>query len=455
MKKDKQNLFNSLWQLLAAVKFAVILLILIAVTSVIGTLIPQNGSDQMYMRVYGEFGYKILKGLQLDDMYHSLWYLGLLLLLCLNIVVCSIERLSSTYKVIFPKTISFNPDRFRSKKNIQAFDLDADTDSTVRACEAICKKHMKTVLIESTDSGKVFYAEKGRWTRFGVYIVHISILFLLIGAVIGGIYGFKGNMRLDPGQADDVVRIPKEQMAMKLGFQIKCEDFKVKFYESGMPEEFRSTLTIIENGQASLTRDIIVNQPLRYKGINIFQASYGMTSPEKAKFAVQSRESGMVFEIEAVKGKKVNLPEGAGTFLYNSFISNMDFQGHSLGEAFHVDIELTGQEPLHVNIPVKFPTFDKMRKGKYIISVMDFEPTYYTGLQITRDPGVWYVYVGFTLMILGCWITFLMSHQTLFIEVVHNGSNPTKVLISGTANKNKQSMKIKINKIIKNIKGIS
>ncbi len=47
--------------------------------------------------------------------------------------------------------------------------------------------------------------------------------------------------------------------------------------------------------------------------------------------------------------------------------------------------------------------------------ILNFEQAYYTGLQVTKDPGVWYVYAGFILMILGCWVTFFMSHRSVCI----------------------------------------
>ena len=66
-----------------------------------------------------------------------------------------------------------------------------------------------------------------------------------------------------------------------MGFTIRNEDFDVSFYDTGAPKEFRSSLTILENDQPVVKKDIIVNDPLRYKGISIFMASYGEMAPEK------------------------------------------------------------------------------------------------------------------------------------------------------------------------------
>lgn len=455
MKKNSQNGLDKLWHLFASIKFAVTLLIIIAVTSIIGTLIPQNASDQVYIHNFGQTGFTLMSALKLTDMYHSFWFLGLLVLLCVCIVVCSIERLGSTYKIIFPKSITCHPSRFRNKNPFQQFSLEKDLATAALTCETVCARAMKTVLSQDTETGRVFYGEKGRWTRLGVYVVHLSIIFLLIGGVVGGIGGFKGNMRLDIGETGDIVILPRENTGRQLPFKIRCDDFAVKFYDSGMPEEFRSALTIIEDSREVLKKDIIVNRPLRYKGINIFQASYGVTAPGSALFSVQSNESGMVFDMTVKKGASAPLPEDSGTFVYEGFMSNFNFRGHNIGDVFVCTLNLRDAEPVQTIIPVRFPTFDKMRKGRFTVSVADFEPSYYTGLQITKDPGVWYVYAGFALMIIGCWITFLMSHQVLFIELVPEGQHRTGVLVWETASKNRQGMKIKTNKIIRQIKGNS
>jgi cytochrome c biogenesis protein ResB len=109
-------------------------------------------------------------------------------------------------------------------------------------------------------------------------------------------------------------------------------------------------------------------------------------------------------------------------------------------------------EPVQILLPVRFPSFDRMRKGDVFISVVDQEEKYYTGLQVTRDPGVWVVYTGFILMLAGCFITFFMSHQQIMVEVIDTGGK-TRVSVSGTANKNKLGMDDKVEKIAKLLAG--
>ncbi len=453
MKKN-QTISEKIWQFFCSVKLTVITLVLLAGTSIIGTVILQNGSQSEYLRLYGEAFYKIIKAFKFDDMYNAWWFLSLIIILCINIVVCSIERLSITWKIIFPKKIKFSAERFRRQKSLETFTINKDFASVSANCETflyrvIGKVKVKVkvkVIKELTSNSTIMFAEKGRWTRLCVYVVHSSILLLLIGALIGAVFGFKAQLNLDEGKTSDQAVIFKTKEHVNLGFSIKCNTFDVKFYDTGAPEEFKSNLTIIENGKASFTKDILVNHPLRYKGINIFQASYGTAVPDSAVIEITRLSDKNITTVAIKVGEEIKLQEDKGIFKLEGFLPHFDFRGHNLGETFVGRVTLEENNSFQIAMPVKFPTFDKMRKGQFAFVVKDFEKKHYTGLQITKDPGVWYVYAGFILMIIGCWITFFMSHESYFIEIKKQSNMSSKVTVSGITNRNNYGMRLKIKK---------
>ncbi|WP_300462762.1 cytochrome c biogenesis protein ResB [Desulfobacula sp.] len=451
MKKNK-TIPEQIWQFFCSVKLTVYTLVVLAVTSIIGTVILQNGTPPQYLNLYGQTVYNIIKIFNFDDMYQAWWFLALIVILCINIVVCSIERLSFTWKIIFPQKITFNPDRFRKLKNLETVQVNKDVRSLSNDYERFLSKKVGRVIKQEAQTSTVMYAEKGRWTRIGVYVVHASILLLLIGALIGSLFGFKAHLQLDEGQTSDTAFIAKKRLPIKLDFSIRCNDFDVKFYDTGAPEEFKSNLTIINNGNALFTRDIRVNHPLRYKGINIFQASYGTAQPDSVVIDMIRLSDKQVASKTLKIGEEIQLPDDQGMFKLEGFLPHFDFKGHNLGEAFVGRITPKDGAAFQIGLPVKFPTFDRMRKGAIAVVIKDFEQKHYTGLQITKDPGIWYVYSGFILLIIGCWITFFMSHQSYFIEVESSGDNDSTVSISGTTNRNNQGMKLKIQKIVTTLK---
>ncbi len=452
MKKENEsaNFFSRVWNFFTSVRLTVVLLLSLAVTSIVGTVIPQNQSPDAYFHEYGEFFYKIFSALNIFDMYHSWWFQLLLLTLTINVIICSLNRLSTTWKIVFVKIPPFSVAKFRSLSNKEEFTSKRSIKELKKKCENIASKKFSYCRVEQTDKGFCIFAEKGRWTRLGVYTVHFSIILLLIGALTGSIFGFEGFVNIPEGETVNSIRLRKTGQTHNLDFGIRCDDFSVSFYKTGAPKEFRSTLSIIEDGKSVLKEDIIVNYPLRYKGINLFQSNYGTLPPEEITLNIMSRGTGMVYKKKTKIGQPLEIPEGMGTFVIKDYRNTFNYKGISLGETFIGILNKKDGNSIYIILPLNFAIFDKMRKGDLIFSVADFDSRYYTGLQVTSDPGILVVYSGFIVMIIGCFTTFFMSHQRLCIEIAKSG-NKYKVMVVGTANKNKLGMQARVKKFSQNL----
>lgn len=465
---------NGLWSFFASVKLSVVLLLTLAATSVIGTLIPQNENPENYRRAFGEFYYRLFETLDIFDMYHSWWFQLLLLLLTVNIIVCSLDRLAATWKIVFAKQPRFNLTRFRSDKHKISREVPQAPEELRPVIEDLLAKQFTYRRTAETAEGFVFFAEKWRWTRLGVYVVHASVIILLIGGLLGSIFGFEGYVNIPEGEMTNTVNLRNSGKTIQLGFDIRCENFNVSFYPSGMPKEYRSRLSIIENGATVLQKDILVNHPLRFKGINIFQSSYGQlpaeismtAAPEEITLSFTSKETGMVYNKTVRSGERIVIPEDLGEFVINDFQKTYDFRGRALGPTLIGTLVQKNGATVEVLLPLKFPGFDRMgaiidpqRDDAVLISIDDASSLpdqqakrFYTGLQVTKDPGVWVVYTGFVLMIIGCGIAFFMSHQRLCVEVVRRGRQ-CLVTVSGNANKNKLGMHRKVETIADHLLG--
>lgn len=446
MRRYLLDYLNSIWRFFTTIKLSVILLLSLAVTSIVGTLIPQNESPAAYFQEYGEFLYRIFDVFDFFGMYNSWWFQLLIVLLTVNIVVCSIDRLKATGKIVFAKNPIFNLSRFRNHADKESIVDDRSPEQLKDIYEPFVSKGFGYMRSEQTDKGFCIFAEKWRWTRLGVYGVHLSIVLLLVGSLIGSIFGFDGYVNIPEGEAVNSIRIRNSAQAKSLDFEVLCEDFDVSFYDSGVPKEFRSSLTILEHGKPVLKKDIIVNDPLRYKGINMFQSSYGPLPPKEVTLSFKSTKTGKVYQKKVLIGQQIDIPEAGGKFVVKDYDNAYNFRGRSIGEAFSGILIPENGRPIEILLPVRFPDFDQGRKGNVAVSVKDYDRRYYTGLQVTKDPGVWVVYSGFILLIVGCYITFFMSHQRLCIDIVKKGKKSI-VMVAGTANKNKLGVPNRIKKI--------
>ena len=453
----------------ASIRLTVFVLLTLAATSIVGTVIPQNQSPAEYLRAFGEFGYRLFTVLDIFDMYHSWWFQLLLILLSINIMVCSLERLPGIWRFTFKKDRRVKRSRFQRRKNLATFTVNSSPGTLKEIYTKALHKQFASGQTEDIPDGFYLYGEKWRWTRLGVYVVHLSVLLLVVGGLVGSLFGFEGFVNIAEGEKTRVIQLRNSPDTRTLDFDIQCDDFSVSFYPSGQPKEYRSSLTLLEEGKVAHQKEIIVNDPLRYKGINIFQSSYGklppkpkavdLTAPDKVHLDLTSRETGMVYSLEAQLGSSLELPEGKGTLTLESYQPAAAFRGQNIGPAFTARLRPKDAAAVEITLPLKFPNFDKMRGGALVIAVMGHaegqfkadekeQERYYTGLQVTQDPGVWIVYSGFILMILGCFITFFMSHQQLYVEVIATGKgHKSRVTVAGTANRNKLGMDAKVSRM--------
>ena len=443
-----------LWKLFASVKLTIVLLLTLATTSIIGTLIPQNEAPTAYFETFGAFLYRIFSLLGLFDMYHSWWFRALILLLVANIVICSIDRLQATWKIIFVRHPRFNLARYRQLKNRADSILDGNAEQLKALYQPVIARRFRYHRTEETAEGFAIYGEHGRWTRLGVYVVHFSVVLLLIGGLIGSIFGFDGYVNIPEGESAQSIQLSNSNQKLQLGFEIRCDDFNVDFYDSGAPKEFRSSLTIFKQGKAVVQKDIIVNDPLRYEGISFFQSSYGTMPPNEAILNFTSKATGMIYSKRAILKTPLVIDEDLGTFVLQKYTRQANFRGHNIGEAFVGLLTPLNGSAVEVMLPLKFPSFDRMRKGNVFIAVADFVPRYYTGLQVNKDPGIWVVYAGFILMIVGIYITFFMSHQQVCIDVASQGEK-SRIMVAGTSNKNKLGMQKKVTKLSERLIGLA
>jgi cytochrome c biogenesis protein len=440
---------RSAWEFLASIRLTIVVLLALAATSILGTLIPQNEALELYYRRFGEVGFRILYALDIFDMYHSWWFQLLILTLAANITVCSIDRLHALRRILFVRTPTFRVARFRKLANRPEIRAEQTAEEARPAVEAILRRNFRYSRTERTDGGAAVFAESGRWTRLGVYIVHLSVLLLLAGALVGSIFGFDAFVNIPEGEAVNTVRLRNEDAVRQIPFSIRCDDFEVAFYEGGRPKEFRSTITLLREGEVLEQKDIIVNDPLRFEGINIFQSSYGQMPANMATLAesgiplvLTSRASGMEYRRTVRPGQPLTLPEGGGVVELKNVLDHFQFMGQQdLGQTLLLTVTPPDGEPEEVRLPVRFPRFDRMRQeSRFVITVADFPQRFYTGLQVTRDPGVPLVYVGFILMILGCYVTFFASHRQVCAEIVP-AEKGCRVRVSGVADKDRQGMK--------------
>jgi cytochrome c biogenesis protein len=420
---------NPVWSLFSSVRLAVFLLIALAATSVVGTLLPQGESLQFYLEQYGPGFFPVIKLLHLHDTYHSWWFVTLLAVFCVNLTVCAIKRLPFTLKLYKRDSLAVGAEhlskmplksRWEVKGNVDARVMDA----TVSRFQQMAGRSREK---NGVDGGRLFLAERGKWSYWGLYGLHCSILVIFLGALVGLFLGFKGSIMLPEGESADHVVDMKTGLDMPFGFSVRCDKFSVDFYETGAPKEFRSDLTILNHGNEVLRKAIRVNDPLQYNGITFYQASYQAT-PEMILTITAGDGSQRTLSVTAYQ--KTTWAETDMAFWVSEY--RPDVHGGA-ARIWIVDNKAPAEDIWLLK--EKEREFD--RSGNiYRIRLDEARQRYMTGLQVKKDPGVWIVWIGCTTLIIGFVVVFWVPHRRMWLWI---GTQKGKhvVLFAGQINKNR------------------
>jgi cytochrome c biogenesis protein len=426
---------SPLWTFFSSVKLALFTLGCLAVTSILGTVIPQQESVELYVSKYGPKTATFLQVFDITDMYSSWWFLSLLGLLTANLIVCSIDRFPRAWRQIHADNLEAPMSRINKCR------LSASLHSRYTPAETVPKLHhilssngWKTES-RNRDEQVLLFSQKMPWSRTGVYLVHISILVIFIGAGYGQLNGFKGGIMLPELESSTVIYPFQDNQPIDLGFEIRCERFDIEFYPNTMPKEYRSKLTVLENNEVVLQKDIVVNDPLKYKGITFYQSSYqGFRN--------------FIFNIAD--------QDGASTLLTGEFQKELFWPEKNV--RFGI-INLEALQDRVVRMKIWFndgtgPASEFWMNAAEQVEIERPDTTYLfsakqryaTGLQVAKDPGVWIVYFGCGLMLAGLCIAFFLSHKRIWL-IVSQQNSQTIVDLRGTANKNKANFAIQFEKL--------
>jgi len=458
-------LTNRIWNLFASVKLVVLLIAFIGLTSIVGTVIEQQGEPerniQLLTKIFGKTAapgaYQVFYTLGFMDMYHSWWFLLSLLLVSANLIICSLDRLPRIHKVASEPAKALPQDSFGRFSIKKEFTLKGDLDHVKGKIHRKLKKLGFNPEEENKEGSIQFFAQKGGFTRYGVYVTHLSILVILLGAVVGNFFGFNGFLNLPEGAVSDVA-YSRNGSEHPLGFSLRCDDFSIQFYgTSDMPKEYMSWLTVIEKGREVFTKAIEVNTPLRYRGYTFYQSSYGPVPESRGVLVFRLTPSGgKPEEIGLRVGESFQMPgtKLVGTILDFTPALSFDENGKPFtytqmmnNPAVWIEFKENGKEKYSGWVVKRYPQTWKLPDG-HMVELIDNWGAQYTGLQVRKDPGVWIVYLGCILLSLGLYGTFFLSHKKIW-ALLTKEKGKIHVKIAASSNKNRISYERRIDRILK------
>lgn len=446
---------KSLFKYFSSVKLAIALLIIITLASVVGTLIPQQRSPEEYIARFGQWA-NLLQRLQFTNLYKSLWFSTLLFLFALNIIVCTLDRLSPKLKKVFQPRLSADAKDIAVLKIKEKLKKSMSLDPT----RELVKKELSSRryrVRETQQENKAFlYARKRVLGWFGSDIVHLGILILIVGGIISGIGGFSWNLTFSEGR---ILNVPRAD------FKLRLDKFETEYYPSGGVKDWKSTLTVIENEKPVLNKIIEVNYPLSYKGFVFYQSSYGWDwrNPSVEIVAKKREDSSFSRKIELKIGERVKLEGEDFEVSVLEFIPDFvigekgQITSRSLNPnnpAAFIEGWQKDEKIFSGWIFAKFPDFDRIHSEKetdLIFELRNFSAGQISIIQASRDPGVNFIWAGCAFLMIGLLISFYWPTREIRVALEGIG-NKTEITAGGIAAKSKDTFTSEFKNITESIR---
>lgn len=407
-----KRLRTELLPILADLRFSIVLLLAIAAFSVSGTVIEQEQSAAFYQANYPEspalFGFltwKVLLTLGLDHVYKTWWFLSLMILFGASLATCTFTRQFPALRAARSWKFYDRPRQFEKL----ALSTALNAASLAPLAQTLQQKRFKVFQADNA-----LYARKGLAGRIGPIIVHASMILILLGAIWGTFTGFMAQELVPSGDAFRVQNIVQAgswaRPQIPKDWSMRVNRFWIDYTAMGDIDQFYSDLSVLDQQGQEIDRKIIhVNQPLKHKGVTVYQTDWAVAA---VKIRVNNSP---VFRLPTAR-----LPIQGGR-LWGTWVPikpdlsagvslvARDLQGTVV--VYDSAGKLAGSLRTGMSLSV-----DGVR-----LSLLEVIGS--TGLQIKADPGIPFVYAGFGLLMLSVMMSYvshsqvwaLLENETLYL----------------------------------------
>jgi len=420
----KQKIFR----LLADLRFAIFILLLISFCSIAGTIIEQDQSIETYKinypltnPVFGFLTWDRILQFGLDHVYKTWWFFSLILLFGISLISCTFLQQLPSLKIarrcqFFRTTGQFYRLKFSTILNNFSFNK-----------ILLRIKNNKYSIFQQKN---IIYCYKGLIGRIAPIIVHFSMILVLLGTIIGSLFGFKAQEIVPKTETFHIQNILNNgQLTVVPKTSARINDFWITYTKNKTISQFYSDVSILDNqGNETDRKTIAVNYPLISNSVYYYQTDWNLIGLRFQNLKDEIIEYPLinVFSNQSKVwltwiSSNSSLNEGIITIIDNleGYCSVYNENGQFLG-----NIELN--ETINFKIPLT------------LLEIISS-----TGLQIKTDPGIPIIYLGFFFLMLSTLISYITYSQIWIIQ------KNQQIFIGGNTNRAVFEFELEFFKFIK------
>jgi cytochrome c biogenesis protein len=405
---------QSIFKIIADLRFAITILLIIASASIIGTVIEQDQSIETYKlnypltnRVFGFLSWDIILKFGFDHVYTTWWFITFIILFGISLLTCTFLQQLPSLKIA--KRCQF----FRLTNQFRLLNISTKLQNLSLTKLLFRIKESQYSIFQQKD---IAYCYKGLIGRIAPIIVHFSMILILLGAVFGSLNGFKAQEIVPKTETFHIQNVLSNGQLTKIpNVSARVNDFWITYTKQTTVSQFYSDISILNvDGSEIERKTIFVNSPIKYEGVDYYQTDWNLIG-----LRVQTNdETPFQYPLVSVLNNRSKvwltwipfdseLKTGITVLVDNleGYASVYDDTGTFLG-----NLELN--ETFNSNFPITLTD---------IISS--------TGLQIKSDPGIPLIYAGFFLLMVSTLISYITYSQIWIIQYNR------QVFVGGTTNR--------------------
>ncbi|WP_354566427.1 cytochrome c biogenesis protein ResB [Herbaspirillum seropedicae] len=350
--RTRQRWLSEAVELFSSMRFAISLLTLIAIASVIGTVMKQNEPMPNYVNQFGPFWFEVFGKLGLYAVYSAWWFLLIMGFLVLSTSLCIARNAPKMLRDVKSWRDNVREQSLRNFHHKHEWHTaEAPAEAAARLVRQVGARGYKTRLADK-EGGMLLAAKQGAANKWGYIFAHAAIVIICLGGLLDSdlpirfqqwFYGksaftgngiiseiperyrlglnnptFRGNTLIPEGSSSSTAIIPQKDgvMIQDLPFTIQLKRFIIDFYSTGMPKLFASEVVVRDHETGKETAATIkVNEPLIYQGVAIYQSSFE-DGGSKLKLVGYPMRGGSNshFALSGVVNGSTALPAGLGDY---------------------------------------------------------------------------------------------------------------------------------------------
>nr|YP_009296287.1 c-type cytochrome biogenensis protein [Sebdenia flabellata]AOM65222.1 c-type cytochrome biogenensis protein [Sebdenia flabellata] len=389
---------------IANLNFSIIMLLLIALISIIGTIIEQNQNLIYYQINYPirniftiHLNWQIITFLGIDHIYSTWWFSSILILFFFSISICTFSRQLPSLKKARNWKFLQKISNIKNLLNITSFYQKS-------LCNVIYSLNYQNYYVFHKNNS--IYAYKGLLGRIAPIFVHVSIILVLIGSITGLMGGFMAQEMIPCNEIFHINNIIKAGSKSHLPENLigKIQDFSIEYHQNNSIKQFFSSIELIDNQGNNITKKrIAVNSPLIFQGTTFYQTDWQINS----------------IRLKIGKSKTIQKKLNKVS-LGNQNLWVCSFPVNSNEEILIIIKDLKEQILLYNfsgTLLTKINLNEKYQINNTYFSIQEIMTS--TGLQIKTDPGIIIVYIGFFTLIVSTSISYL-SYSQIWAKSIKN-----------------------------------